>query len=103
VIGQTASEPPVNANAATSAAGAAVVVEPRASAGWPPLRAMLRRPHLAVGVALAVVIGIGLALRLHDIGVRSLWVDELFSVGLAAQDPRTILTVLYGEEANMTL
>lgn len=54
-------------------------------------------------VALAIVIGVGLALRLHDLGTRSLWVDELFSVGLAAQTPSTILTVLYGEEANMAL
>jgi hypothetical protein len=41
--------------------------------------------------------------RLRDLGARSLWVDELFSVGLAAQNPSTILTVLYGEEANMAL
>jgi 4-amino-4-deoxy-L-arabinose transferase-like glycosyltransferase len=54
-------------------------------------------------VALAVVLVVGLVLRLRDLGVRSLWVDELFSVGLAAQSPSTILTVLYGEEANMTL
>jgi mannosyltransferase len=56
-----------------------------------------------IGVALAIVIGAGLLLRLYDIAVRSLWVDELFTVGLAAQSPSTILTVLYGEEANMTL
>ena len=49
------------------------------------------------------MIVIGLVLRLHDLGARSLWVDELFSVGLAAQDPSTMLTVLYGEEANMAL
>jgi mannosyltransferase len=54
-------------------------------------------------VALTVVIGVGLLLRLRDLGTRSLWVDELFSVGLAAQSPSTILTVLYGEEANMAL
>ena len=52
---------------------------------------------------LAIVIGVGLLLRLRDLGARSLWVDELFSVGLAAQSPSTILTVLYGEEANMAL
>ncbi len=52
---------------------------------------------------LGLVIAIGLVLRLRDLGARSLWVDELFSVGLAAQDPSTILTVLYGEEANMAL
>ncbi|MCC7367031.1 MAG: glycosyltransferase family 39 protein [Chloroflexi bacterium] len=52
---------------------------------------------------LAIVVGVGFWLRAHDLGVRSLWVDELFSVGLAVQDLRTILTVLYGEEANMTL
>ena len=66
-------------------------------------RGTLRRPGLVLSVALACVTVIGLVLRLYDAGVRSLWVDELFSVGLAAQDPRTILTVLYGEEANMTL
>ena len=49
------------------------------------------------------MIVLGLALRLRDLGTRSLWVDELFSVGLAAQNPSTILTVLYGEEANMAL
>lgn len=52
---------------------------------------------------LTAVLGAGLALRLHELGARSLWVDELFSVGLAAQDIGTVLTVLYGEEANMTL
>jgi mannosyltransferase len=54
-------------------------------------------------VAVAIVIVVGLILRLRDLGTRSLWVDELFSIGLAAQDPSTMLTVLYGEEANMTL
>jgi mannosyltransferase len=54
-------------------------------------------------LALVVVIGAALALRLHDLSARSLWVDELFSVGLAAQSLPTILAVLYGEEANMTL
>jgi len=54
-------------------------------------------------VALAIVIIVGLVLRLRDLGSRSLWVDELFSVGLAAQTPSTVLTVLYGEEANMAL
>ena len=54
-------------------------------------------------VALGIVIVVGLVLRLRDLGARSLWVDELFSVGLAAQSPSTILTVLYGEEANMAL
>jgi mannosyltransferase len=49
------------------------------------------------------VLAVGLALRLRDLGTRSLWVDELFSVGLAAQSPSTILTVIYGEEANMAL
>src|SRR5687767_11242788 len=67
------------------------------------LPAALRRPGLLVPVMLAFVIGIGFVLRVHDAGVRSLWVDELFSVGLATQDLRTILMVLYGEEANMTL
>lgn len=71
--------------------------------GWRLTRGTLRRPGLVLGVALACVTVVGLVLRLYDAGVRSLWVDELFSVGLAAQDPRTILTVLYGEEANMTL
>ena len=52
---------------------------------------------------LAVILSVGLLLRLRDLGNRSLWVDELFSVGLAAQSPATILTVLYGEEANMAL
>jgi mannosyltransferase len=52
---------------------------------------------------IAIVIGVGLLLRLRDLGTRSLWVDELFGVGLAVQSPATILTVLYGEEANMTL
>ena len=61
-----------------------------------------RRSALPV-LALAIVIGLSLVLRLRDLGTRSLWVDELFSVGLAAQNPSTILTVLYGEEANMTL
>ena len=54
-------------------------------------------------VALTIVIGVGFLLRLRDLGTRSLWVDELFSIGLAAQTPATILTVLYGEEANMAL
>ncbi|MCC6177854.1 MAG: glycosyltransferase family 39 protein [Chloroflexi bacterium] len=48
-------------------------------------------------------IAVGAALRLRDVGGRSMWVDELFSVGLAAQDVRTLLAVLYGEEANQTL
>jgi hypothetical protein len=61
------------------------------------------RHWLAPVVALTFVIVVGLVLRLRDVGVRSLWVDELFSVGLAAQSPSTILTVLYGEEANMAL
>lgn len=66
---------------------------------------LTRRRVLAVRwtLALTVVIAAAAVLRLHDLGARSLWVDELFSVGLAAQDPRTIVTVLYGEEANMTL
>ena len=62
-----------------------------------------RRRRVSPLVALGIVIVIGLALRLRDLGTRSLWVDELFSVGLAAQHPSTILTVLYGEEANMAL
>jgi hypothetical protein len=61
-----------------------------------------RRRTLPI-VVLAIVIGIGLLLRLNELGARSLWVDELFTVGLAAQSPSTILTVLYGEEANMAL
>lgn len=53
--------------------------------------------------ALAIIAAGSLALRLRDLTARSLWVDELFSVALAAQSLPTILTVLYGEEANMTL
>ena len=64
---------------------------------------MPKRPGIVISAVLAIVIGAGLLLRLYDIAVRSLWVDELFTVGLAAQSPSTILTVLYGEEANMTL
>jgi mannosyltransferase len=89
--------------AASSAAGAAVELNARAPLRWPLTREGLKRPELVLGLALAIVIGVGLALRLRDLGVRSLWVDELFSVGLAAQQPRDILTVIYGEEANMTL
>ena len=80
---------------------ASVAVSSRAVSDRAP--AALRRPGLLVPVVLAFVIGIGFVLRVHDAGVRSLWVDELFSVGLATQDLRTILMVLYGEEANMTL
>src|SRR5262245_55499173 len=99
--------PPVNPLTATpqrvgGAAGAAVKPR-RAPLRWPLTREDLTRPELLIGAALVIVIGVGLMLRLHDIGVRSLWVDELFSVGLAAQQPRDIVTVIYGEEANMTL
>src|SRR5215210_8147566 len=59
--------------------------------------------HLAVPAALTIALAVGLVLRLRDLGDRSLWIDELFSVGLAAQSPQTMLTVLYGEEANMAL
>lgn len=75
----------------------------RAPLRWPLAREDFWRPELVLGLALAVVIVLGLALRMRDLGVRSLWVDELFSVGLAAQHPRDIVTVIYGEEANMTL
>ncbi len=54
-------------------------------------------------LGLAAVIGLAAGLRLHELGARSLWIDELFSVGLAVQDLRTTLAVLYGEEANMAL
>jgi hypothetical protein len=93
--------------ATTSAAGTAVEAAPRTPLReplrWPLASAIQKRPGLARSLALLIVIGAALALRLHDVGVRSLWVDELFSVGLAAQGPSTILTVIYGEEANMAL
>jgi len=62
-------------------------------------RALVSTPLLG----LAAVIGLAAGLRLHELGARSLWIDELFSVGLAVQDLRTTLAVLYGEEANMAL
>ena len=52
---------------------------------------------------LALAVAVGLYLRVRDLAVRSLWVDELFTVALAAQPIPTVLRVLYGEEANMTL
>src|SRR5829696_255648 len=58
---------------------------------------------VAVPAALTIGLAVGLVLRLRDLGDRSLWIDELFSVGLAAQSPQTMLTVLCGEEANRTL
>jgi len=61
------------------------------------------RPDLLLWSGFVVVVVAGFVLRLRDLGVRSLWVDELFSIGLAAQHPRDIVTVIYGEEANMTL
>ncbi|MFN8634668.1 MAG: glycosyltransferase family 39 protein [Chloroflexota bacterium] len=75
----------------------AVAVETR------PSRIDPARLEMGIPAALAVVLAAAFALRVYDLGVRSLWVDELFTVGLAAQSPSTILTVLYGEEANMTL
>jgi mannosyltransferase len=72
----------------------------------PDRRTLLARGRVSAApwtLALIAVIVAAAVLRLYDLGSRSLWVDELFSVGLAAQDPRTILAVLYGEEANMTL
>jgi 4-amino-4-deoxy-L-arabinose transferase-like glycosyltransferase len=56
-----------------------------------------------MAAALTLVTVAGLALRLRDLAARSLWVDELFTVGLSAQSFPTVLRVLYGEEANMTL
>ncbi len=54
-------------------------------------------------LALVALLVFATVARVHDLGARSLWVDELFSVGLAVQDLSTILFVLYGEEANMAL
>jgi len=69
----------------------------------PSLRLRWRARTSQIVAALAVVIVLAAALRLHDLGARSLWIDELFSVGLAVQDAWTTLVVLNGEEANMTL
>lgn len=80
-----------------------VAEKPRGLRARFPASLLSLRPGLIVSVALTIVIGVGFWLRVRDAGVRSMWVDELFSVGLAAQDLPTILTVLYGEEANMTL
>lgn len=74
----------------------------------PPVIRLLDRlrttqSSIVIGLMLAIVMGVGFWLRARDLADRSLWVDELFSVGIAAQTLPTILTVLYGEEANMAL
>jgi mannosyltransferase len=93
---------PLAAHRSVQISATIVVTPPSAErkSGW---WTVVSRHRLTPVVALLIVIGVGLVLRLRDVGVRSLWVDELFSVGLAAQSPSTILTVLYGEEANMAL
>jgi len=58
---------------------------------------------LLTATLLLLAVAIALYLRVRDLTARSLWVDELFTVGLAAQPIATVLRVLYGEEANMTL
>ena len=75
------------------------------AAAWGHLPARVRAWAGAPGLTLALgtVLALATMLRLHELGARSLWVDELVSVGLATQDLGTILFVLYGEEANMTL
>ncbi|MFN8522055.1 MAG: glycosyltransferase family 39 protein [Chloroflexota bacterium] len=57
---------------------------------------------LSASMALAVGV-LSFVLRIRDAGSRSLWMDELFTVAFVAQSPRTMLDVLYGEEANMAL
>lgn len=97
------SQTPSGPSASLQTTAGAVTVRPRAAA--PTLPGILRalHPGLLVAAGLVIVIGVGFALRMRDLGERSMWVDELFSIGLAAQQPRDIVTVLYGEEANMTL
>jgi mannosyltransferase len=80
-----------------------VTVSPSTDAGVPPAIVRALHPRLLLAAGLFSVMSLGFALRMRDLGERSLWVDELFSIGLAAQQPRDIATVLYGEEANMTL
>jgi mannosyltransferase len=106
----TVSQGTISSGPATGAAAASkttVAVPPRveSQAVCQPLARLTaeRRRHVLPLIAVGLVIVIGLVLRLRDLGTRSLWVDELFSVGLAAQNPSTILAVLYGEEANMAL
>ncbi len=84
-------------------AARAVSVGPNVVATIVPSWLRASQSSLLLALGLALVVGVGFVLRLRDLGVRSMWVDELFSVGLAAQQPRDIVTVLYGEEANMTL
>lgn len=58
---------------------------------------------LAGPAVLGLVLVASAALRLRDLGARSLWIDELFGIALGAQDLSTTLAVLYGDEANMAL
>jgi len=52
---------------------------------------------------LLMFIGLGTCLRLHLLGVRSLWLDEAFSISVARTPlPEFLRTVWWGE-ANMTL
>jgi hypothetical protein len=53
-------------------------------------------------VILTAVCALGLILRLRDLGQRSLWFDELTSVGIAAQ-PLPAFLVALSSEANMAL
>jgi hypothetical protein len=67
-------------------------------------RSIVARYHAWLLVAaLTIVIVAGALLRLRDLAARSLWIDELFTVGVSAQTVPMLVHVLYGEEANMTL
>ena len=61
------------------------------------------RPLASPGVAFSAVLILATGLSFATIGAKSLWLDEAFSVAVAALDTDALLQVVSGDQANMAL
>lgn len=63
----------------------------------------LRRHDVAIAVALAAIVCAALALRLPFLGQKSLWIDEMWSIGIARMSWASIWSVVRNMDPNMSL